>query len=70
MSHPSIARDEHCDIAIISAGVTGALVADALTALGQDVEIIDRRDPGLGSTCAGTALLQYEIDVENSRVGA
>jgi glycine/D-amino acid oxidase-like deaminating enzyme len=73
-SHPALARDEQCDTAIIGAGVTGALVARALTALGQDVVVIDRRDAGLGSTCASTALLQYEIDVELSplitRVGA
>ncbi|MBI5600696.1 MAG: FAD-binding oxidoreductase [Gemmatimonadetes bacterium] len=73
-AHPVLSHDEHCDVAIIGAGVTGALVADALTALGQDVVLIDRRDAGLGSTCASTALLQYEIDVELApliaRVGA
>ena len=64
VSHPSLTRGERCDVAIIGAGVTGALVADALTARGHDVVLIDRRDAGLGSTCASTALLQYEIDVE------
>jgi len=63
-SHAPLRRDEQCDIAIIGAGVTGALVADALTSLGKDVVLIDRRDAGLGSTSASTALLQYEIDVE------
>jgi len=64
ISHAPLTRDERCDIAIIGAGVTGALVADALTELGKDVVLIDRRDAGLGSTSASTALLQYEIDVE------
>lgn len=52
------------DIAIIGAGVTGALVADALTAEGKSVVLIDRRAPATGSTAASTALLQYEIDRE------
>lgn len=68
LSHVPLSRDERCDIAIIGAGVTGALVADALTELGTDVVLIDRRDAGLGSTCASTALLQYEIDVELARL--
>ncbi len=52
------------DVAIIGAGVTGALVADALVAEGMRVVLIDRRAPGEGSTAASTALLQYEIDRE------
>ncbi len=64
ISHAPLASDERCEIAIVGAGVTGALVADALTAIGKDVVLIDRRDAGLGSTAASTALLLYEIDVE------
>ena len=55
---------EECDALIVGAGITGALVADALTAEGLDVVLLDRREPGLGSTAASTALLQFEIDVE------
>jgi glycine/D-amino acid oxidase-like deaminating enzyme len=51
-----------CDIAIIGAGITGVLVADALVATGQRIVILDSRDVALGSTSATTALLQYEID--------
>lgn len=51
-----------CDVAIIGAGITGALVADALVATGQRIVILDSRDVALGSTAATTALLQYEID--------
>lgn len=47
---------------IIGAGVTGALIADAMTAHGLSVIAIDRRHPAHGSTAASTALLQYEID--------
>lgn len=51
-----------CDIAIIGAGITGALIADALIATRQRVVMLDSRDVALGSTAATTALLQYEID--------
>jgi glycine/D-amino acid oxidase-like deaminating enzyme len=52
-----------CDVAIIGAGVTGALVADALTAEGLAVVVLDRRAPACGSTAASTSLVTYEIDV-------
>lgn len=53
-----------CDVLVVGAGITGALVADALVADGHDVVVVDRREPGTGSTAASTALLQYEIDTE------
>jgi glycine/D-amino acid oxidase-like deaminating enzyme len=53
-----------CDIAIIGAGITGVLIADALVATGQRIVILDSRDVALGSTAATTALLQYEIDTQ------
>jgi glycine/D-amino acid oxidase-like deaminating enzyme len=51
-----------CDIAIIGAGITGALVADALVETGKRIVVLDSRDIAQGSTSASTALLQYEID--------
>jgi glycine/D-amino acid oxidase-like deaminating enzyme len=57
-------RRVRCDIVVIGAGITGALVADALTAAGADVLLIDRRLPASGSTAVCTALLQYELDTE------
>jgi glycine/D-amino acid oxidase-like deaminating enzyme len=51
-----------CDIAIIGAGITSALVADALIATGKRIAVLDSRDIAQGSTAASTALLQYEID--------
>jgi glycine/D-amino acid oxidase-like deaminating enzyme len=57
-----MSRDEECDVLVIGAGVTGALIADALTARGFSVIVIDRRHPAHGSTSASTALLQYELD--------
>ena len=60
----SAALDESidCDIAIIGAGITAALVADALIATGKRIVVLDSRDIAQGSTAASTALLQYEID--------
>jgi glycine/D-amino acid oxidase-like deaminating enzyme len=61
---PPLDKHERCDVAIVGAGVTGALVADALIRAGLDVVLVDQHMPGMGSTAASTALLQYEIDVE------
>ena len=55
--------NRRCDVLVIGADVTGVLVADSLTAQGLHVIAIDRRNPGLGSTSASTALLQYELDI-------
>lgn len=52
-----------CDAVIIGAGLTGALVADALSAQGLATAVLDRRAPACGSTAASTSLLSYEIDV-------
>ena len=54
------------NIAIIGAGITGALIADALLVTGRRVVMLDQREPALGSTAASTALLQYEIDTHLS----
>lgn len=61
-TYPPLEHDVDCDVAIIGAGVTGALAADALTSAGFDVVVVDARDVGQGSTSASTSLLQYEID--------
>jgi glycine/D-amino acid oxidase-like deaminating enzyme len=50
------------DVAIVGSGISGALVADALLDSGRRIVLIDAGEPGLGSTAASTALLQYEID--------
>lgn len=50
------------DVVIVGAGITGALLAEALTARGLTTIVVDRRPPGQGSTAASTALLQFEID--------
>lgn len=54
--------DTSCDVLVIGAGITGALIAERLTRDGMDVVVVDRRRAGAGSTSASTALLIYDID--------
>jgi glycine/D-amino acid oxidase-like deaminating enzyme len=61
---PRLRRDLDCDVLVVGAGITGSLVAHALTEAGMKVCVVDQRDVGWGSTSASTALLQYEIDTE------
>ncbi len=57
-----LAADVAVDVAVVGAGVSGALVVDALLRSGKSVAVLDRRGPVRGSTPASTALLQFEID--------
>jgi len=59
---PALIESIDCDIAIVGAGITAALAADALIATGKRIVVLDSRDVAQGSTSASTALLQYEID--------
>ncbi|MBA3581220.1 MAG: FAD-binding oxidoreductase [Gammaproteobacteria bacterium] len=61
---PRLGENLQCDVLVVGAGITGALIADELTQAGMNVCVIDRREAGWGSTSASTALLQYEIDTE------
>jgi glycine/D-amino acid oxidase-like deaminating enzyme len=61
---------EEFDVAVIGAGLTGALVADTLTAERLRVVVLDRRAIAAGSTAATTALVTYELDVELRRLSA
>jgi len=63
-NYPALRKDLVCDVAVVGAGITGALIADRLARAGFGVCVIDRREAGWGSTSASTGLLQYEIDVE------
>ena len=62
--------DTRCDVVIVGAGITGALMAEHLTAMGKDVVLIDREREGFGSTAASTAMLQWEIDLRLSQLAA
>lgn len=59
---------EYADVAVIGAGISGALMSHALTSRGYSVVLLDRRPPGHGSTAASTALLQYELDLPLSKL--
>lgn len=62
-------RDIKCDALVVGAGISGAIIAEALSDAGLSVVIVDRRGPLLGSTPASTALLQYEVDTPLSLLG-
>lgn len=55
-------RDVKTDVLVIGMGISGAMIAHALTLDGHAVVCVDRRGPLLGSTTATTALVQFEID--------
>ncbi len=61
-SFPSLDKDVKTDVAIIGAGITGALAAWELTRRGIECVLVDKRHTGMGSTAASTSLIQYEID--------
>lgn len=63
-----LSRDITTQILVVGMGISGAMMAEALTGDGHDVVMIDRRGPLLGSTPATTALVQYEIDTPLSRL--
>lgn len=60
--YPSLSENKQTEYAIIGGGITGALIAWYLTQAGVKVILLDRRHIGMGSTCASTSMLQYEID--------
>ncbi|GIW78067.1 MAG: FAD-dependent oxidoreductase [Phycisphaerae bacterium] len=54
--------DREVEVAVVGAGISGALIAYELVKRGVEVAILDRAQPGAGSTAACTALIQYELD--------
>ncbi len=64
-----LARDVKCDVLVVGLGISGAMIAEALTAQGLSVIGVDRRGIMLGSTPATTALVQFEIDQPLSELG-
>ena len=63
-SYPRLQQDLQCDVLVVGAGISGALIGDHLCRSGMNICVIDSREAGWGSTSASTALLQYEIDSE------
>ncbi len=62
-NYPKLDKDIEVDVVILGGGISGALSAYYLSKAGIECAVIDARSIGQGSTCASTALLQYEIDV-------
>ncbi|RDJ26780.1 FAD-binding oxidoreductase [Bosea caraganae] len=58
----ALAADLRCDVVIVGGGITGAMLAEHLSARELRVVVVDRERPGFGSTVASTAMLQWEID--------
>ena len=58
----ALVRDIKTDVLIVGMGISGAMIAEALTGAGLSVAAIDRRGAIKGSTAATTALIQYEVD--------
>jgi glycine/D-amino acid oxidase-like deaminating enzyme len=61
-SYPKLLENATAKVSIIGGGISGALAAYFLTEAGIDCILLDGRTIGLGSTCASTSLLQYELD--------
>lgn len=61
-TYPKLERDIKTDVLVLGGGISGALAAHYLIQEGIACTLVDARTIGLGSTCASTSLLQYEID--------
>jgi glycine/D-amino acid oxidase-like deaminating enzyme len=61
-AYPKLLQNTETNTVIIGGGISGALTAYYLTEAGIDCILVDARTIGLGSTCASTSLLQYELD--------
>ncbi|MBR0553267.1 NAD(P)/FAD-dependent oxidoreductase [Stakelama marina] len=62
--------DDIVDIAIVGAGVMGAMLAERLSERGRSVALVDRRPPAAGSTAASTALILWAMDVPLTHLAA
>ena len=60
--YPKLETDIETDVVVMGGGISGALMSYYLTNAGVNHIVVDGRTIGLGSTCASTSLLQYEID--------
>ena len=61
-TYPKLYKPEKTEVVIIGGGISGALTAYYLVKAGVPCMLVDARTIGLGSTCASTSLLQYELD--------
>lgn len=59
---PPLTTEAQAEVVILGGGISGALVADQLTAEGIQTLVLDAREIGWGATAGSTALLQYDLD--------
>jgi glycine/D-amino acid oxidase-like deaminating enzyme len=58
-------------VVVVGAGISGAMISQALAEAGKHPLIVDRRRAALlGSTAASTALLQFELDTPLTKLSA
>ncbi len=69
-SYPKLENDIQTDVVIMGGGISGALVAHHLLQKNIPCVIVDAKSIGLGSSCASTSLLQYEIDTPLFKLSA
>jgi len=62
VNYPKLDHVLKTEVLIIGGGISGALSAWFLTMAGVECTVVDARTIGMGSTCASTSLLQYELD--------
>lgn len=58
-----LTQDLRCNVLVVGAGISGALIAESLADAGLDVAVVDRRGALRGSTTATTSLIEYALDV-------
>jgi glycine/D-amino acid oxidase-like deaminating enzyme len=64
-------RSVNTEVVVVGAGISGSMIAQALTEAGERPLILDRRRAALlGSTAASTALLQFELDTPLTKLSA
>lgn len=61
-NYKALDKNLKTDAVIIGGGISGALAAYFLSNKGINCVVLDKRTIGLGSTCASTSLVQYELD--------
>jgi glycine/D-amino acid oxidase-like deaminating enzyme len=61
-NYSTLSQNKKTDVVVMGGGISGALAAWQLIKHGINCIVVDARTIGLGSSCASTALLQYEID--------
>jgi len=66
--YPKLEQSINTEVVIIGGGISGALSAYHLINAGIECVLVDARTIGLGSTCASTSLLQYELDTPLSEL--